>query len=354
MGRSPGTEASNIHLEVGDTVLVRGAPARVHMETATQVLLILDQVEHVEEWLPKSSPALTLPTDPESVAARAAAGAARGGAGADDTDMQDLSSDREDDECFVCGKGGKLTCCDVCPRVYHLRCLSAEDKARLQANDDSDWWCPRCRRMARVTFCTFRIMSESCTPGAQPSIDAAEALYTFMEDEQHQDHDAVLHEVGKALAVAMPSTSPWRHRTAAAAGSFEYEAAEDAALQLQARVAPEWWDQQMDDPMGDGSVRCKAAATTNGSSIAAASNGHTAAASSVSIAAASNGSYASASNGTGGAASSSGAAEGENEAKQRTSQYRGVSRRCKTSSVKPLTLSQRPAEPLLRTPSTCC
>ena len=43
----------------------------------------------------------------------------------------------------------------------------------------------------------------------------------------------------------MPQSHPWRYRDAAelqaAASSFEYEAAEDAALQLQARVTPEWW-----------------------------------------------------------------------------------------------------------------
>ena len=320
------------------------------METATQVLVIFDQAEHVEEWVPKNSPALSLPTDPESVAARAAAAAARAGTDADDAEMQELS-DKEDDECFVCGNGGKLTCCDVCPRVYHLRCLPAEDKTRLQANDSDDWWCPHCRRMARVTFATYRILSESCTPGAQPSLDAAEALYKFMEDEQHEGHDALIQEVGKALKVAMPNSSPWRHRNPAdvaaamRASSFEYEAAEDAALQLQARVAPEWWDQQMDDPAEEDIARFKAAAT-NGS-IAAASNGSIAAARSFSIAAASNGSCSSASNGTGGGASSSGAAEGgggEAEVKQRTSQYRGVSRRCAKSCVEPLTLSQRPAD----------
>ena len=60
MGRFLTTDAT-IHLEVGDLVLVRGSPARVHMETATQVLVIFDQAEHVEEWVPKNSPARPTP-----------------------------------------------------------------------------------------------------------------------------------------------------------------------------------------------------------------------------------------------------------------------------------------------------
>jgi hypothetical protein len=27
-------------------------------------------------------------------------------------------------DCEVCGIGGELLCCDLCPRVYHLECLT--------------------------------------------------------------------------------------------------------------------------------------------------------------------------------------------------------------------------------------
>ena len=91
----------------------------------------------------------------------------------------------------------RLTCCDICPRVYHLRCLPPADvEALKEMGDQGDWWCPHCRRLSRVAFCTFRMLSESCTPHAP--VDAhtsAEELYTFMEDEQHDDTFDVLRHV---------------------------------------------------------------------------------------------------------------------------------------------------------------
>ena len=42
------------------------------------------------------------------------------------------SENEEDDECYECGQGGNLTCCDVCPRVYHLRCLPSADSSALR------------------------------------------------------------------------------------------------------------------------------------------------------------------------------------------------------------------------------
>ena len=86
-------------------MLVRGVPACVRMETATQVLVVCDQAGQ-EEWVPKSSPALTLERNSANQAARAAAAAAAAhGAPLDPT--EDLSSDGEDDECCICGNGGK-------------------------------------------------------------------------------------------------------------------------------------------------------------------------------------------------------------------------------------------------------
>lgn len=92
-----------VHYDVGDSVLVRGSPARVRMETATQVLVLFEEAEHHEEWVPKNSSALTLAKDAASLAARAAAASAEAAAQAIPADHQadDLSDDREDDECFV-------------------------------------------------------------------------------------------------------------------------------------------------------------------------------------------------------------------------------------------------------------
>ena len=90
----------------------------------------------------------------------------------------------------------RLTCCDICPRVYHLRCLPPADvEALKEMGAEGDWWCPHCRRLSRVAFCAFRMLSESCTPHAPVDVNAsAEELYTFMEDEQHTDtFDVVRH-----------------------------------------------------------------------------------------------------------------------------------------------------------------
>ena len=50
----------------------------------------------------------------------------------------DLLSDNED-ECNICGEGGKLICCSSCPLAYHEECL--------EVNGDTlpdDWQCPSC------------------------------------------------------------------------------------------------------------------------------------------------------------------------------------------------------------------
>ena len=244
MGRYHST--SDAHFEVGDRVLVRGVPACVRMETATQVLVVFD-AESQEEWVPKSSPALTLARDAASSAAKEAAAAAPPPAPVDPA--EELSSDVEDDECCVrpslpfpnpasearllppcppsvppvsaflsgaqvCGNGGKLTCCDVCPRVYHLRCLPPEDRAFLQeSGDQGEWWCPHCRRLSRLTFCTFRILSESCTPqhASADAEKAAEALFDYMVDEQHDEQFDVLREAGQGLMATMAHVHPWRY-----------------------------------------------------------------------------------------------------------------------------------------------
>ena len=55
---------------------------------------------------------------------------------------------QNDDHCAQCGKGpsaanrgkGKLLCCELCPRVYHLGCLEPP----LTAVPRGAWHCPEC------------------------------------------------------------------------------------------------------------------------------------------------------------------------------------------------------------------
>ncbi|TVU28133.1 hypothetical protein EJB05_19642 [Eragrostis curvula] len=44
-------------------------------------------------------------------------------------------------ECVECDLGGSLLCCDSCPRVYHLECLTPP----LKRAPPGKWHCPRCR-----------------------------------------------------------------------------------------------------------------------------------------------------------------------------------------------------------------
>jgi len=46
--------------------------------------------------------------------------------------------DESNDACEVCHDGGKLLCCDACPRVYHLCCVGLRRQPR------GDWLCPSC------------------------------------------------------------------------------------------------------------------------------------------------------------------------------------------------------------------
>ena len=50
---------------------------------------------------------------------------------------------QNDYDCSVCGKDGtekELLCCEACPRVYHLDCLSPP----LTAVPEGNWYCPHC------------------------------------------------------------------------------------------------------------------------------------------------------------------------------------------------------------------
>lgn len=48
-----------------------------------------------------------------------------------------------EDECAVCGKTGKLLCCDSCPRAYHHRCVDPPLSSKESIEDD--WYCSSCK-----------------------------------------------------------------------------------------------------------------------------------------------------------------------------------------------------------------
>lgn len=45
---------------------------------------------------------------------------------------------RNDFYCWLCHREGQVLCCELCPRVYHAKCL------KLPAEPEGDWFCPEC------------------------------------------------------------------------------------------------------------------------------------------------------------------------------------------------------------------
>ena len=50
---------------------------------------------------------------------------------------------RNDFYCWVCHREGQVLCCELCPRVYHAKCL------RLTSEPEGDWFCPECEVSSR-------------------------------------------------------------------------------------------------------------------------------------------------------------------------------------------------------------
>ncbi|CAN0278648.1 unnamed protein product [Lampetra planeri] len=48
---------------------------------------------------------------------------------------------RNDFYCWVCHREGQVLCCELCPRVYHAKCL------KLAAEPEGDWFCPECEKV---------------------------------------------------------------------------------------------------------------------------------------------------------------------------------------------------------------
>ncbi|XP_036806509.1 protein kinase C-binding protein 1-like [Oncorhynchus mykiss] len=49
---------------------------------------------------------------------------------------------RNDFYCWLCHREGQVLCCELCPRVYHAKCL------KLPAEPEGDWFCPECEVLA--------------------------------------------------------------------------------------------------------------------------------------------------------------------------------------------------------------
>ncbi|XP_043945851.1 protein kinase C-binding protein 1 isoform X2 [Protopterus annectens] len=48
---------------------------------------------------------------------------------------------RNDFYCWICHREGQVLCCELCPRVYHAKCL------KLSAEPEGDWFCPECEKI---------------------------------------------------------------------------------------------------------------------------------------------------------------------------------------------------------------
>ena len=62
------------------------------------------------------------------------------------------------DFCRVCNVGGELICCETCPSVYHLHCMTPP---RLDIPED-EWYCPECIKSQTegVTDCVLTIHAQ--------------------------------------------------------------------------------------------------------------------------------------------------------------------------------------------------
>jgi hypothetical protein len=219
-------------IEPGSRLFLDGQEARVRMVTATSALVHLEEAG-IDEWVLRTSGRLQ-PLDEEPAGVGKKLDSRSTGR---DAAVTADGKDEEDDECCVCGQGGKLTCCDICPRVYHSRCLSAAEAERLRllTDSDDDWWCPHCIRTVRLTFCMQRILSSGL-----PATAIAEQLYEYISEPQHETEAGwdVIKEVAGALEAGMCAA-----RTGAAQPlpTTDTDVAELVAMQLRRPVRSEWW-----------------------------------------------------------------------------------------------------------------
>ena len=98
---------------------------------------------------------------------------------------QSLLPLQNDYDCWVCGKDGtekELLCCEACPRVYHLHCLTPP----LTAVPEGHWYCPHCapgKELGDVERILARrpraLVRRSCLHGfAGSAVVQCQAVYT--------------------------------------------------------------------------------------------------------------------------------------------------------------------------------
>mmetsp|Transcript_9959 Transcript_9959/g.21269 ORF Transcript_9959/g.21269 Transcript_9959/m.21269 type:complete len:399 (+) Transcript_9959:145-1341(+) len=201
MGMRRGQEQ---RFEMGQNVVVNGAMAIIRMVTSTQVLIHYAQ-EQADEWVPIASGRLQTHASDEHNSSEVdfLPGMSQGNEISGVRGRANAFSDREDDECNVCGEGGKLSCCDVCPRVYHQRCLPASDAAALKRliGGDSDWWCPHCKALSKLNFRLYDVLVR-CPPE-----ERAKRLYELMTSPTQCGNFSwdVMREAGNTLMAMLPS-----------------------------------------------------------------------------------------------------------------------------------------------------
>ncbi|CAC5414863.1 Protein kinase C-binding protein 1 [Mytilus coruscus] len=62
---------------------------------------------------------------------------------------------RNDYFCWLCNKEGTVVCCELCPRVYHTRCLD------LDSDLPKEWVCPECEKIMRAECVDTQSMAMS-------------------------------------------------------------------------------------------------------------------------------------------------------------------------------------------------
>ncbi|CAH1775641.1 unnamed protein product [Owenia fusiformis] len=81
-----------------------------------------------------------------------------GGEGGRGPKLRRRDSGRPDSQndffCWVCHKEGNVICCELCPRVYHVKCLLMDHEP------PGDWVCPECQK----------IMKAECVDSRSPSM----------------------------------------------------------------------------------------------------------------------------------------------------------------------------------------